>query len=190
MNKLLSAVAGLAACALLAGCESGLPVEAQEKTLVLRAGDLVPFGYGLEQTEQFETFSKTRFFDGSKEIIYEFETPDSEEENPLYLSVTMTFEKKSSDALVSHGAEKTGATAGLRIAGIKSREIENFYEYGDSSAFYVLEMDGRPVGNLFSVRDGKKIYLVIMTGMYFDDAATWKELVEDKLKKFSAYEPG
>ncbi len=190
MYKLLTVAAGLAAFACVTGCESGLPVEANEKTLVLRAGDLVPYGYGLEETGQFEKFSKTRYFDGSQEITYEFETPETEEDDPLYLNVTMTFEKKTSDALVSHGAEKTGASAGLRIAGIKSREIENFYDYGDSSEFYVLEMEGRPVGNMFSVRDGKKIYLVIMTGMYFDDAAVWKELVEDKLKKFSGYEPG
>jgi hypothetical protein len=190
MHKLLTVAAGLAALACVAGCESGLPVEATEKTLVLRAGDLVAYGYGLEETEQFEKFSKTKYFDGSREITYEFETPETEEDNPLYMNVTMTFEKKTSDALLSHGAEKTGAAAGLRIAGVKSREIENFYDYGDSSAFYVLEMEGRPVGNMFSVRDGKKIYMIIMTGMYFDDAAVWKELVEEKLKKFSGYEPG
>jgi hypothetical protein len=190
MSKLLSVAAGFAAFAFLTGCESGLPVEAHEKTLVLRAGDLVPFGYGLEETEQFETFSKTRYFDGSREISYEYQTPDTEEDNPLYLGVTLTFEKKQSDALVSHGAEKTGAAAGLRIAGIKSREIENFYQYGDSSTFYVLEMEDKPVGNMFSVRDGKKVYLIIMTGFYFDDAGAWQELVEEKLKKFSAYEPG
>jgi hypothetical protein len=189
MNKLLSVAAGLAAFASLAGCESGLPVESHEKTLVLRAGDLVPFGYGLEETEQFETFSKTKYFDGSREISYEYQTPDTEEDNPLYLGVTLTFEKKHSDALVSHTAEKTGAAAGLRIAGIKSREIENFYKYGDSSVFYVLEMEGKPVGNMFSVRDGKKIYLIIMTGFYFDDPGAWQELVEEKLKKFSEYEP-
>lgn len=190
MRKLLSAAAGLLALGCLAGCESGLPVEPAEKTLVLRAGDLVAFGYGLEETEPYETFSKTRYFDGSHEITYEFETPETEDEHVLYLNVTMTFEKKTSDALVSHGAEKTGITAGLRVAGIKSREIEGFYKYGDSSTFYVLEKDGTPVGNVFSARDGKKIYLVVLTGMYFDDPAEWRALVEEKLRKFSAYTPG
>jgi hypothetical protein len=189
MNKLLPVAAGFTAWVLLAGCESGLPVEAHEKTLVLRASDLVPFGYGLEETEQFETFSKTRFFDGSREIIYEFQTPESEADNPLYMNVTLTFEKKQSDALVSHGVERTAAAAGMRIAGIKPRKIDDFYAYGDSSAFYVLEMDGKPVGNMFSARDGKKVCLIILSGFYFDDPGAWKELVEEKLRRFSAYEP-
>lgn len=189
MSKLLSVTAGFTACVLLAGCESGLPVEAQEKALVLRASDLAPFGYGLEKTEQFETFSKTRFFDGSREINYEFQTPETEADNPLYMNVTLTFEKKQSDALVSHGVERTAVAAGMRVAGIKSRKIDEFYAYGDSSTFYVLEMDGKPVGNMFLTRDGKKIYLIIMSGFYFDDPGAWKELVEEKLRRFSAYEP-
>jgi hypothetical protein len=189
MNKLLSFV-GLAACVLLgAACESGLPVEAGDKTIILRAADLVPFGYGLEETEQYETFTKTRYFDGSHEITYEYETPETEEDDALYLNVTVTFEKRASDALISHGTEKAGMTTGLRIAGIKSREIENFYKYGDSSTFYMLEKEGKPVGNMFSVRHGKKVYLIILSGMYFDDPAEWRELVEEKLQKFSAYTP-
>ena len=190
MNKLLS-ITGLAACALFAsGCESGLPVDASDKTIILRAADLVPFGYGLEETEQYETFSKTKYFDGSHEITYEYETPETEEDDPLYLNVTVTFEKRESDALISRGTERAGMTTGLRIAGIKTREIKDFFMYGDSSTFYMLEKDGKPVGNLYSVRHGKKIYLIILSGMYFDDAAVWKELVEEKLKKFSGYEPG
>jgi hypothetical protein len=190
MNRLRSAAPGLVVCVLVAaGCESGLPVDDAEKALVLRAADLVPFGYELEDTEPYEAFSKTRYFDGSHEVTYEFQTPESEAENALYLSVTLTFERKVSDALVSHGIEKTATTAGLRAAGIKSRELERFYPYGNASTFYILEQDGIPIGNVFSMRDGKKIYLIVLSGMYFDDPGAWADLVEEKLERFSAYEP-
>jgi hypothetical protein len=187
--RLLPAIAGAVCLASLSGCERGLPVEAAEKEMVLRAGDLVEYGYGMEQTEQFEKFAKTRFFDGSSEITYEFETPDSEEEHPLYLNVTMTFEKKTSDARLSQGAEKVGMKYGLKAAGIEAREIKGFYKFGDTSEFYLLEKDGNPVGNMFFARQGKRIYTLVVSGMYFDDAATWKELIEEKLTRFAAHGP-
>lgn len=191
MHKLMLLSTSLALFALVAtGCESNLPVDANEKEMVLRAADLVPFGYGLEGTEKYESFTKTRYFDGSQEVRYEFETPEAEEEHVLYLNVTMTIERSLSDALVSQGAERVGMTYGLQAGGIRQREIKDFYKYGDSSSFYVLEKDGRPIGNLFSVRDGKRIYTLVMSGFYFDDSATWKELVEGKLRKFSNYKPG
>jgi hypothetical protein len=185
----LPAVAALAACVLvLAGCEFGGPVDASEKELVLRAADLVPFGYGLEDTERYEVFAKTRIL-GSHEIAYEFETPDSEVENALFLSVTLTIERQLPEALLSQNIEKTAMLAGLRMAGLGTREVKGFYTYGDSSTFYILEKDGNAVGNVFSVRDGRKICLIVLSGMYFDDPDAWADLVEEKLERFSAYDP-
>jgi hypothetical protein len=190
MRKLTLLYASLACCALAAGCESNLPVDAADKAILLRAADLVPYGYGMVDLEKYETFTKTRYFDGSREIQYEFETPESEQEHVLYMNVTVTIEQKQSDAWISQGAEGVGMKYGLKAGGIEQKEIKDFYKYGDASSFYVLEKDGRPIGNLFTVRDGKRLYTLVMSGLYFDDAATWKELIEEKLRKFSAYTPG
>jgi hypothetical protein len=171
------------------GCERNLPVGAADKEIVLRAGDLIPFGYGLEKTEQFEKFTRTKYFDGSHELTYEYETPDSEEENALYMNVTVTVEKTTSDAWTSKGAGEIGMKFGLKASGVEQREIKDFYKYGDTSSFFILEKNGHPIGNMFSVREGKRVYVVILSGMYFDDAAAWKELMEERLRKFSAYAP-
>jgi hypothetical protein len=171
------------------GCERNLPVGAADKEVILRAGDLIPFGYGLEKTEQFEKFTRTKYFDGSHELTYEYETPDSEEENALYMNVTVTVEKTTSDAWTSKGAGEIGMKFGLKASGVEQREIKDFYRYGDTSSFFILEKDGHPIGNMFSVREGKRVYVVILSGMYFDDAAAWKELMEERLRKFSAYAP-
>ena len=117
------------------------------------------------------------------------QTPDSEEEHVLYLNVTITFEKNTSDARVSQGAEKVGMKYGLKAAGIEARELKDFYRFGDTSEFYLLEKDGNPVGNLFFARQGKRIYTLVMSGMYFNDAATWKDLIEEKLTRFAAHAP-
>jgi hypothetical protein len=189
MHKLRASYGALALI-VLAGCRPGLSVDDTDKAMLLRAGDLAEFGYGFADTERFETWDKTRYFDGSYDITYEFETPDSEEDDPLYLSVTATFEKNSADALVSYGVMKTSMKYGLKSNDLEVREIPGFFEYGDASEFHLLEMDGYPVGNLFAARKGTRVYTLVMSGMYFDDSDTWKDVLRDKLRRFEAYKPG
>jgi hypothetical protein len=54
----------------------------------------------------------------------------------------------------------------------------------------VLEKVGRPIGNLYSMRDGKRIHTLVMSDFYFEDPAARKELAEERLRKFSTYKPG
>jgi hypothetical protein len=186
MNKLLS-VAAIGCALALAACERGMPVEAREKEMLLLAADLVPFGYDLPETQKYDTFSKTRYFDGTFDIVYEHESPDSEPDHVLYMNVTVTFERNAADAMIGRGAETTALKYTLKAGGIEIREIPKFFPYRDASDFHVLERDGKPVGNYFSVRDGARLYSVVMTGIYFDDADEWKELIGEKLVKFSTY---
>ena len=181
---------GLMVAALgFSGCENNLPVAAADKEIVLRAGDLVPYGYGLEKTEQYEKFTHIRYIDGSHELTYEYETPESEKENALYVNVSVSVEKTTADAWSSKGTEEVAMTLGLKANGVEKREIKDFYKYGDTSNFFVLEMHGKPIGNMFTVREGKRVYVLVLSGMYFKDADAWKELMEERLRKFSAYEP-
>ncbi len=166
-----------------------MTVAAADKALLVQATDLVPYGYGFQNIAKHETFKKSRDFDGTVEIEYEFETPDSEEDHALYLDVVVTVSRARSDARVSQGAEKLGLLAGLKLEGMVQEEKPGFYSYGESSSFFVLKKDGVPVGNYFTVREGTKTYSILLAGMYFDDPSVWKKLVEPKLKAFSTYNP-
>jgi hypothetical protein len=189
ISKLLL-IAILVLSGLLAtGCMSESSIDDKEKALLLRARDLAEYGYLLENPERYESFTKTRYPDGSSEINYEFNTPDTEDKYPMYLSVTISLETKSSDAMITQGVESLATTFGLKGGGVTQREIKNFYSYGDSSSFYVLEIKGEPVGNMFTVRDKKKVYTLLVTGKYFDDPEVWGELMGPKLRLFSAYKP-
>jgi hypothetical protein len=173
----------------LVACARKLPVGAADKDVVLRAADLIPYGYGLERTEPYETFKRVRNIDGTQELTYQFETPPSEHEHALVMNVSVTVETTEVGARNLQGAKEIGISIGLKATGVKQREIENFYRYGDASRFAVLEKNSHPIGNVFVVRDGKRLFVLIMSGMYFEDAATFQELVEGRLKKFSAYAP-
>jgi hypothetical protein len=181
--------AGAVALFALAGCQRGLPVDEADKAVLLRADDLKEFGYGLENTKRFETFEKTRFFDGSFDITYVFETPDSEEENPLYMTITANFERNPADALVSYGAMKTSMKYAMKANGVEVRELPNPVGFGDASELHLLEKDGNPIGNLFAMRKGPRAYTLVMSGMYFDDAETWKDVVGETLDRFVVHEP-
>ena len=170
-------------------CQRSMTVGPADKALLVQASDLVPYGYGFRNIAKHETFKKSRDFDGTLEIEYEFETPDSEKEHALYLDVMLTISRAKSDARVSRGAEKIGMLAGLKFQGIVQEEKPGFYNYGDSSDFFVLKKNGVPVGNYFSVREGTKTYSILLAGMYIEDPEIWKELVEAKLKAVSTYKP-
>lgn len=157
-----------------------------DRDLFVRADDLSEYGIEVRNTERHENFEKTRYFDGSVEIDYEFEPPESTD--TIYMSETIRFEPKQADARIGRAAEDTGISLGLKIYGVEKEEIPNFYNYGDSSRFYALKKDGRNVGNYFTVIDGKKVFSLFVVGVYFDDPATWKGLVEPKLKLLSAYD--
>lgn len=171
------------------GCDRKLTVLESDKTIFLRAQDLVDYGYQFSDIEKYESFSKAKAIDGSYDVEYEFETPDAEKNNPLFLYVVVSVGKKKRDAQISQGGEKIALLYSLKAQGIEEEEIPDFYRYGDSSSFYVLKKEGKPIGNYFTVREGAKTYSVIISGRYFDDPQVWKEIMEPKLKQFSLYKP-
>lgn len=173
----------------LQGCERKLPVTDADRNLLLRAGDLSAYGYGFQPIDKYETFTKSKTIDGSYDLEYEFETPESEEQHPLFLYVLVSVGKEKVDARINQGTEKLTLLLGLKANGINEEEIPNFYRYGDASSFYVLKKDGVPIGNYFTVREGSKTYSMVISGMYFSDPELWKEIIEPKLKQFSLYRP-
>lgn len=162
-------------------------VEDSEKELFLRAHELADYGYAFQDTARHESFNKTIYFDGSYDIEYIFETPEDEVNDPLYLSITVTVERNATDAGTSQKAEEIGLTLGSKLEGITIEEKKGFFQYGDTSTFYVLLKDGNPIGNYFSTREGRKVYTLTISGMYIDDAELWGEMIMPKLKRFSEY---
>ena len=187
-HALLLFALALALCA--AGCTHKEMSEA-EKELILRAHDFAPYGFEVGDPSPHEKFSKTVYFDRSSELEYEFQTPDDTPGlNPLYLNVTVMFEKDVSDARVSQGATKLGLSAGTYLEGLKLEETKNFFRYGDESTYYVLKTkEGVPGGSYFVTREGSKVYAVLIAGAVFDDAESYAELLTPKLQKFSAHRP-
>jgi len=75
----------------------------------------------------------------------------------------------------------------MKFEGVVLEEKNDFYEYGDSSSFFILTKDGTETGHYFIMRQGNKIYSLALGGINFDDPKDWEELVEPKLQLLSAY---
>jgi hypothetical protein len=169
------------------GCGSEEPLSEADKSLFLRAADLAGYGYQYKNPDSYETFSKTRQFDGSYQLRYEFQTPAGER-SPLYIYASVSVARSAADAALNGGAENIGMLIGLKAGGVEEREV-HLQPGDDRNRLRVLVKGGKPLGNVFTARDGRKTYMLVLAGLYFEDAEDWKKLVEPKLQQLAGYSP-
>jgi hypothetical protein len=174
--------------ALTAACRE-VAVADGDKALFVTVRELAPYGYTFERPEKYETFKKTYFYDDTYQIEYEFEAPEEQKSKSLYLSESISIGNDESDARFIKSSEEWVISFGLKAGGLQTEEKKGFYSYGDNSAFYVLKEDGRPVGNYFTTRIGKKSFSFLIAGKYIDDVTFWREVVEPRLETFKSYTP-
>ncbi len=165
----------------LVACGSSEPVTEADKALFLRVADLAEFGVRYANPEAGETFSKAKQADGSYELTYKFES--SGEQRPLYLYSTVNVGRKPSDAGMAESADKVGLLVAFRKNGVEEREVG-----GVRTGKLVLLMKGDvPVGNVFTLREGDRSQLLVLSGMYVKDAAIWQKLMGPKLDLLARY---
>jgi hypothetical protein len=170
----------------MAGCFSEEPLSEGDKSLFLRVGDLARYGFQYKNVDGYEKFSKVRQLGGAYQLTYEFQTPAGERP-PLYIYANVFVAANASDALMSAGAENIGLLIGLKATGVEEREVR--IPGDERSRLSVLVKGGKPLGNVYTVRDGRKTYAVVMAGLYFEDPDEWKELLGPKLQQLAGYSP-
>jgi hypothetical protein len=170
--------------AILTGCASQT-VQEGDKAPVVRATDLAQYGYAFKQISKYETFNKMKYADGSVDLEYEFETPETEQNAPLYMLVVLNSVGSNSDAIFGESVDKTLDGLALKWQDMKQKPVKNAKKYGSSSALNLITYQGQPVGNYFICRQGKRTYsITIMGGFYVDDPAVWDELVRTKVNNW------
>ena len=85
-------------------------------------------------------------------------------------------------------------TEGNQLPYIDALDVEivednDFYQYGDASKFKRIVYQGDQIGNMFITRMGKRVYFVVVSGAYFDDAELWCSLMGPRLVAFESYQP-
>ncbi|MGH9750291.1 MAG: hypothetical protein ACRD6R_10245 [Candidatus Polarisedimenticolia bacterium] len=175
----LSALAILAL--VLPGCTTS-EVSEQEKNAVLTAADLADWGFEAPDGGAKETWKATRWFDGSRQIEYEYETPDGAGGDFLYLTVTVDLERRPSDSRTTYLAGQAGLGVIKMKKTIERKEVASSCDYGDECVLFLLLNEGNPVGNQFLVRTGLNVYTVQLVGLYFSEAETWHRLMAPRIE--------
>jgi hypothetical protein len=163
-------------------------IHEKDKPLLLTVADLAPYGVSPDNYQQYEVFRRNIYVDGAIEIEYEFDPPEDSGIN-FYLSVVASFERTTKDAKVAYLMERKGTTFGAKLGGAAVSESMEFFTYGDESFFGFLMGEKGPGGNLFITRTGTKVYVVLIGGVYFDNADDWAELITPKLQYLESYRP-
>jgi len=173
----------------LAACVSEEPVSEEDKAIFLRAADFAKFGFRFERAEAHETFTRVRNFDGTYQLTYQFSSRASETDHPLYLYASVAVERRVSDAVIAQKAEKLGLLIGFKSEGAEERELPGTLPHGDDARLSLIVKGENPIGNIFTLREKGKTYLLVVTGLYFDDPELFKKIIGPKAERFAAYSP-
>jgi hypothetical protein len=159
------------------------PVTEKDKDVLVTAAHFVEWVEDFEVDHSLEKFRKIRNIDRSYELEYEYEAES------FYLSCLIGVDRTPSDAKQSYIALITGVSIGASLEDMEARERPEMMRWGDQSKCALLYVDDEPVGNLFACRKGKRTFLVIFSGAWFDDAESFRELLEPVLEKLDGYNP-
>ena len=95
------------------------------------------------------------------------------------------------EARLVYFALANGMEIGLAIAGDGMELVDrnDLMTWGDESKSMML-MDGAdPGGNYFVARSGRRVFMLMLAGAYFDDAAEFEEFLTPVLEHLDEYDP-
>jgi hypothetical protein len=170
--------------ATLYGCFVGIDVQAEpgDRDLVLTVEDVTK---GMEFTKDpaKESLKRTYYIDGSREIVYEYD--GSEGNLPVYVSSQITRTSSRSDAGNEYLGMKLGASAVFSMLGENITEVprDDLLKWGDKSTSMLLTVPQGSVGNVFVAQRGDKVFMIIVTGVFFDDKKAIEETFLPKLTR-------
>lgn len=142
----------------------------------------------LDTTGRHETSKITKYFDGSVDLEYTYDFLETEEYDPLFYSVTIDKERTVSDALQTYVISK-GAVKLVMNSGVQgSTKIESLDLPGDDNFYALRTYNGEPNGIYFTMRQGKVVYTIIMSGLYSEDHGLLLDLILPKIEKLEFFE--
>jgi len=186
MNALRLMLVGFALCLCCLSCSSRSITE-DEKGLLFKVDDLSGFNISTVRNDSSETFEFTNYGLGMYDIEYTYDSPDVENATPLYLSSKLEFGDSEQDARSNFGTEVTGLKVVWKATGYKFVERPELFRRQGMTYCAIIEYDGSPVGNLLVQQMKKKVFSLVLIGIYFDKAEKFEELLTPKLDMIEAY---
>lgn len=140
-------------------------------------------------TKTYEKAYRTLWFDSAVDLTYEFESPDDNDEQPLYLNTEINCSHKSSDTAIEKTLAKGIISTILESSDLEVKDHDDIFQYNNSK-MQVISYEGYPVGNILYYTSNKCLYTLLMSGVYIGDPKTWQELMIPKLDKLEKIKLG
>jgi hypothetical protein len=165
------------------------PVTAADKDVVVTAEYAATFADDIVVDPNKGTFRKVRHLDGSREKIYEYGTEDDSDE-PVHVSHTVTVERNAKEARDAYAGLQLGTRLGMgRVEGVQEVERNDLWKWGDQSRCVMLHnSQGQPFGHIFMARKGRRYFVLVISGLYFNKAEGIKAFLDPLLKKLDNYD--
>lgn len=160
------------------------PITDGDRQLVAQVEEIAAYYDDFEPSQQYVSFTKERYLDGSVEIAYEYDSPREAEP---YIAVTISHEISRSDAEMVYGLEWSGMRLGLNLYDrqFELREHKGFYKAGDVSRFGDIVLDGETLGHVLVSRKGNSVYAFTISGYIMTDPEIWREIFDERISQLA-----
>lgn len=155
-----------------------------DRRMVVSAEVLAPFFEGFTPNSSHEVISKSKSFDNSISLEYEYDSPKDDEP---YIAVTIAHHINKSNADAHFSTEWTAQSIGVSISNGKISEGNVYYRGGDRSRFGNLKMEGVVVGHLFVAQKGNSVYAFSIGGFTMEEPELWSHLFDDRIESLQSW---
>ncbi len=171
--------------AVVTGCSSQeLPLTKMDKRVLLKISDFTPFvkEEAIDPTKgemQKELISGNLY-----KLYYEYKFQGVYIQSVVYVASSIRDAKKKHSKFIN--GVKTRFSF---IKGIALKEISSYRKWGDDSQFFLMIQNDESYGNAVTVIDGKKVYNLVITGIYFNGIKDFENTISPKLAYLRNYRP-
>lgn len=160
-----------------------------DRAAVITVDDVRPYWPDLAVERGAEDGFVTRYEHGGWHVACNY-TPMQATSSPL---VIRSFLSNTPSEQFAEETFETGLIAlDLSVAafgsGVTRSARDDLFSWGDQSQFELLLDDGTPYGNILLVRRGGRVLMVLLVGLYFDDAESAGEFFEPLLERAWAFD--
>lgn len=170
-------------CISLLSCTQSNQLSKQEKALLLTERNFSAFFPNLGKRKLGHFNKEKSYLDGITTLEYEVTVSEQ-----LYLMNTVSLCKGKSDAIQTAFALRTGALIGVKMGDITSEEIALPEHLDDKLTLLLLKIKDAPVGNVWTYVHDNKIWFVILTGIYYENAQDFQQAYQSHLLKIQTYQ--
>ncbi len=172
----------------LFSCKTNDEVDISKYPMITTAKELMDFyDLRLDTLGAHEESKIINYFDGSSELEYTYDFIDTENYDPLYYSITIEKERTIKDAIEMYTIGKGAVSLVINTGDEDSEEITEVELPGDQNYYAVRTFDGEPHGLYFTMRKGKVVYTLIMSGLYSEDHSVLYDLIFPEIENLENF---